>query len=77
MWSAAGFNEKERTGLSYSKSMWGREERECALSCWLVCPAASKGESEESVRIVSAAFYVTQGDDLGRMASIILIGQNI
>ena len=34
MWAAVGFNEKERTGLSYSKSMWEREEKECALSCW-------------------------------------------
>ena len=50
MWSAAGFNEIERTGLSYSKSMWGREERECALSCWLVCLAASKWGSKERAR---------------------------
>ena len=32
---------------------------------------------EERVRMVSAAFYVARGGDPGRMASVILIGQNI
>ena len=75
--SVAGFSEKERTDLSCSKSMWGREEIECALSCWLVGPAASEWRSEERARMASAAFYVAWGGDPSRMASVILIGQNI
>ena len=43
----------------------------------MVCPAASKGGSEEWARMVSAAFYVARGGDPGRMVSVILIGRNI
>ena len=48
----------------------------CSLTL-LVCPAVSKGGSEERARMVSAAFYVARGGDPGRMASVILIGRNM
>ena len=43
----------------------------------MVFPAASKGGSKERVIMVSMAFYVARGGDPGRMASVILIGQNM
>ena len=52
------------------------KKRECALSCWLVCPTASKWGSKERVKMVSAAFYFARGGDPGRMPSVILIGRN-
>ena len=55
----------------------GSEERECALSSWLVFPAASNGESKKRTRMFSAAFYVAHGGDPGRMASVIFIGRNM
>ena len=58
-------------------SKGGSEERECVFSHWLVCPTASTGGSEERVRMVSAAFYVAYGGDPGKIASVILIGQNM
>ena len=38
----------------------------------MACPAASKGRSEESARMVSVAFYVARVTSPGRMASFSL-----
>ena len=52
-------------------------ERECPLSCWLVYLAASKEEAKRGRGSNAQPFMLLGGGDPGRMASVILIRQNI
>ena len=50
------------SNVDWSFVLLGSEERECALSCWLACPAAGLwGNDKRAREMVSAAFYVARG----------------
>ena len=52
-----------------------RRERMCALSCWLALSYCWPVEKrEESEKWLARPFMLPRGGDLGRMASVILIG---
>ena len=76
---------------AWSFLLLGSEERMCALSCWLACPAAGQCGSEkrktgqvcparkacveEGERMLPCLFIVARGSDPSRTACNILIGR--